>query len=107
MKRLMSGWLLKPSYGTGKSDAKFRVNVCRAQRNVFPGQFAQTHETSALEALYLRPIHMNSVNKAKLSRNNPDPYPHRRSVIFLQKLILFIQFANTSTIAKSFLECCG
>lgn len=52
MKRLMSGWLLKPSYGTGKSDAKFRVNVCRAQRNVFPGQFAQTHETSALEAPY-------------------------------------------------------
>lgn len=60
MKRLMSGWLLKPSYGTfsyqvyveGKSDAKFRVNVCRAQHNVFPGQFAQTHETSALEALY-------------------------------------------------------
>lgn len=49
MKRLMSGWLLKPS---GKSDAKFRVNVCRAQRNVFPGQFAQTPETSALEALY-------------------------------------------------------
>ena len=86
MKRLMSGWLLKPSYGTGKSDAKFRVNVCRAQRNVFPGQFAQTHETSSLEALYCGQFTCTQLTKRNYLEITLTPTPTDVASYFFRKL---------------------